>query len=158
MINFSIHNGPSADMNVANLEVGQTLVRLIEGNEYNPFRKADYTITKLLKSRLVVQDDEGREIRIIVQNNYRAGEVTTTKEGEANNWRATAWKFATKNDEHVVDAAIQRRAEVLAAKEVKNQAWIAIKEITGSMHPTVESVEAAIEKLQALATSLKEGN
>lgn len=160
MINFRIYNGTHsqimADMNTSGLQVGQKLVRLIDGEyESTPSRKVHYTIVKILKTRLVLAEANGTELRVVVDNNWRAGEVTDKREGGGDSYRRPVIKLATEDQEHLVDAQIAIKAERLQKEATRNQALQAARSVVSTRFATLEDVEAAVEALQALAAQMR---
>lgn len=162
MINFSIYNPKrSNDMDAANLEVGQKLVRLVEGSsEYSEHRLAEYTVAKVLKTRLVLTSAEGNELRILVKNSkwsYENGKVTTDREGDMDSYRRTAFKFATEDDRELLEGMVANRAKSIAVHQNRIAARNAVAPITNSRFYDLDAVEAAIAALQTVAADIKAG-
>lgn len=160
-INFNAHGYKTNDMNIKDLEVGQKLIRVIRPLRYDSYdevRTAEYTITKILKTRVVVATvDGGKELRLLTKQGkweYRTGDVKTDIEGSTQGWSRPAYEFATEDETDLIARIIADRAAVVAAKKVKDAARAKVREIAGQLHPNLASVDAAIEALTALRAQL----
>ena len=159
MINFRIYssNTKYADMNIKNLEVGQTLYRLVE-DRYNvtASKIVTYTISKILKTRLVLVNENGEELRLLVENSkyssYRNGDVTDTREGTSDNYRRTSYRFATEDDKGILEGMVSASAR---ETERKHNRIDARNKVQAFSDRNLESIEAAIQALQVLADDLR---
>ncbi len=149
------------DMNINDLEVGQKLVRIMRPRHYDSYeevRTAEYTITKILKTRVVVAPvDGGKELRLLTEQSKwstRTGNVKTDIEGSTQGWNRTSYEFATEDETELIAQIIARRAAQVAEKKVKDAARAKVREIAGQLHPNLASVDAAIEALTALRAQL----
>lgn len=160
-INFRIYNSfgstTPATMKSSDLEVGQKLVRLVEGSyDTSLHSKLECTVIKVLKTRLVISDSRGRELRIVVKNDsWNPNEVTDTLEGSSNSYHRTSVKLATMEDESYIDAIIATRADAVAKKNTLSAAQNAARAVSQVRYPELADVEAAIAALQALAEQMK---
>ena len=160
-INFNAYGFKSNDMNIANLEVGQKLIRVIRPSRYDSYdavRTADYTITKILKTRVVVADEKGNELRLLTEQSKwssRIGDVKTDIEGSTQGWNRASYEFATEDEAELIAQIVAHRAAQLEERRVKNEAAASVREVASQLHPNLESIEAAIVKLQALAAQMK---
>lgn len=164
-INFNAYGIKSNDMNIRNLEAGQKLIRIIRPryrDEVTPVNTVEYVIKKVLKTRLVVAStlDESQELRLIVDQSSwkmadRRGGVTTTREGDSNSYSQTSFEFATEDEQELIDQIVANRVAQIEAAKIKRDAHQAVLAIKDRMHPDLESVEAAIAALQALADTLR---
>lgn len=152
-------------LNTSRLTVGQQLVLLNTqssrwGDTTREVRQSILTITKILKTRLVAQDETGREYRFIVEYSktytYRNGDVTTDLEGSrgdrfagSSGWYKTLW---TTDDPELV-AYLGRIDEVNAQIIAKREARAALETFKASI--SVENAEAAIAALQTYVASQK---
>jgi len=172
--NFSIYNTRTERLNVADLEVGQTLIRVNRpesrfGTLTGKFSTEEYTVVKVLKTRLVLESKEVRpalrpglepkkhEIRLLVESSkwsIRNGEVTATKEGDSGHYNVTSYDFATV-DEPVIEQLRNDYEERMQAQKIKNEARAAIDAIKGQLHPNLDSVLEAMSALGALADVLR---
>lgn len=113
--NFNIYqaNTKRVAMNVADLEVGQTLVRIFRprqhfGTTIGDFKTAEYKVKAILKTRLVLEAvDAGVngskvELRMLLENSryssWRNGEVKTDREGGTSSYSRKPYEFATAGD------------------------------------------------------------
>ena len=160
-INFNAYGFKSNDMNIATLEVGQKLIRVIRPRHYDSFdevRTAEYTITKVLKTRVVVADESGKELRLLTEQSQwssRKGDVKTDVEGSTQGWNRASYEFATEDEADLIAEIIAHRAAQVAEKRVKAEAAATVRQIASTLHPDLASVEAAIVALQALAAQMK---
>lgn len=169
--NFNTYNGIKAQrMNIADLEVGQTLVRLIRPKDHwdktSEIRTTEYTVKKVLKTRLVLESKEPygtqqkiHELRLVVEQSkwsIRAGEVTTAAEGTSNSYNRTSYEFATV-DEPAIQQLIDARAASVAAHRVETNAKNAIAEIARNLGHDLESIDKTIEALTALRNQMASG-
>ncbi len=160
-INFNAFGFKTPDMNIKDLEVGQKLIRIIRPRHYDSYdevRTAEYTITKILKTRVVVAPvDGGKELRLLTEQSkgsLRTGNVKTDIEGSTQGWNRTSYEFATEDETELIAQIIARRAAQVAEKKVKDAARAKVREIAGQLHPNLASVDAAIEALTALRAQL----
>lgn len=175
-INFNAYGIKSNDMNIKNLEVGQKLIRIYRPQRFDSLeviKTEEYVITKVLKTRLVVETVQGKLIpslpgqrgpkqtlRLLVDQSSwksaeRRGDVSATLEGTSDSYNRQAVEFATVDEQPLIDQITAQRAEIVEAKKIKNDAAMAVRKIASEMHPDLESVEAAIQALQALADTLR---
>lgn len=163
-VNFNTFNGIKSErMNIDELSVGQTLVRIIRPSngwdKTSSIRTAEYTVKKILKTRLVLESvlPQGHaqvkhEVRLIVDTkswSLRNGEITDTAEGTTGSYSRTQYEFATAGD-LVIEELISRREQIIKEAKVEAEAKAAIKEIADKLYYNLESVDAAIEALTAL--------
>lgn len=159
-------NTNKRNLNTADLTVGQELVLLLQkpnrwGDGPTEFKTETVTVAKILKTRLVITRENGREERLIVEFSpryaYRNGEVTTTIEGTKGDWRTPAWyrTLFTVGDEDLAE-----RVERLTAENVRRDAKItaqkAIEEFKQSL--SIENAEAAIQALQKYVNTRNKEN
>lgn len=158
-VNFNTYGVRADRMNIADLEVGQTLIRVIRPEAYDrrtDVRTEEYKVKKILKTRLVVELN-GKEVRLIVDQNkwsLRNGDVTDVIEGTSDSYSRVPFNLATVG-EPVIEKIIEDRAVAVAARKARESASQAVKVIASSMEPTLESVEKAIEALTALRDQMK---
>lgn len=165
-INFTAYGIKSSDMNAKDLEVGQTLIRIIRPrDEYSEYKVELYTVKKILKTRLVMEavepDVRGNkhELRLIVETSswsIRTGAITTKREGDRDNYRAPEFEFATLDESALVDNLVQERKNQLAKRRAVNEARGTIREISAKINPSVVSLDEAIEALTALRDQIAE--
>lgn len=142
-------------LNVKDIAVGDTLIRA--DWDYNPGRWSEtaYTVTKVLKTRLVIQRTDGvtgrmHEIRILVDNSnwdHSRGDVSNNYEGMSE-WSRTRYYMFTPDDLELT----RLRADTKSAAEtsrVTNAARAAAEHFTVRGEHTVENALAAIAALQA---------
>jgi hypothetical protein len=163
-INFSFYGVKTNDMFAADLIPGQILTRIYTptthwGDLSGEFKTEDYTVVKVLKSRLVLERQaDGTEVRIILNTSKystRNGEVTTDREGNSQSYNRTPYQFATE-DEPVIEQLRQHWNGRLQEQTDKRAAAAAIAEIKNNLnHANLEQVEAAIQALQVLADNLR---
>lgn len=160
-INFNAYGIKSNDMNIKDLEVGQKLIRIIRPRHFDSYeevRTAEYTITKILKTRVVVAPvDGGKELRLLTEQgkwSMRTGDVKTDIEGSTRDWNRTSYEFATEDEAELIAQIIAARDAQVAEKRVKDAARAKVREIAGQLHPNLDSVDAAIEALTALRAQL----
>ena len=160
-INFNAYGFKTNDMNMNDLEVGQKLVRIIRPRYYDSYyevRTAEYTIVKILKTRVVVAPvDGGSELRLLTEQGkwaFRPGTVKTDIEGSTQGWNQASYEFATEDEAELIAQIIAHRAAQVAEKKVKDAARAKVREIAGQLHPDLASVDAAIEALTALRAQL----
>ena len=163
-INFNAYGFKSNDMNIADLEVGQTLIRVIRPRHYDSYeevRTVEYTITKVLKTRVVVEptdNPEGKgELRLLTDQSkwsFRLGQVKTDVEGSTQGYSRPAYEFATTDEQELIDQIIAHRAAQVAEKKVRNEAAATVRQIASTMHPTIESIDETIAALQALRAQM----
>ena len=159
--NFSLTSDATAvPLNAKDLKVGQELVRFIfpywAANSSQPVQTSTWTITKILKTVVVVGKD-GAEKRIKLAGPSYAGSVlegrlTSDVQGAPKYSRAS-WDFSTTDDPKVAEIARtnEYRSDKRAALEVAVPAVDAVRGY-GIDDPT--KVSAAIEALQALLVVL----
>ncbi|UAJ16143.1 hypothetical protein SEA_TINYMINY_52 [Microbacterium phage TinyMiny] len=167
-VNFNTYNGIKSErMHRDQLVVGQTLVRLVRPtsgwDKTTPIRTVEYTIKKILKTRLVLESvlPQGHaqvkhELRLLIENSswsLRNGEITDKSEGNASSYSRTHYEFATAGDP-AIEELIAARAEIIAEEKVKTEASNAVREIAATLHPNLESIDAAIEALTALRNQM----
>lgn len=160
-INFRIYNSFSStnpdSMKASDIQVGQKLVCLVEGRyENQTHSKIECTVVKLLKTRLVISDSRGRELRLIIRSDkWSPSEVTDTLEGNSNSYNRASVKLATIEDESFIDAIVEARAEAVAKKSTLANAQNAARAVSQVRYPELADVEAAVEALQVLAEQMK---
>jgi hypothetical protein len=163
MINFNAYGFKSQDMTSDRLEVGQKLIRIMRPRRYESYDEittAEYTIVKILKTRVVVEPTENpaSQLRLIVDQrkwSIRQNEVTTDIEGSRDGWNRPSYEFATEDEAELIAQIIEHRAAQVRELKVRNEAAATVRQIASTLHPNLESVEAAIVALQALAAQMK---
>jgi hypothetical protein len=159
MRNFTQYPDIYRNMNVKDLEVGQTLLRLYEGRyDSMPHKIIEYKITKILKTRIVLADPNipDNEVRILVNgaNSYPAGEVQTKREGDTS-FYDPAYKFTTEDERPLLEKIVARRQKSVDFIKVKGTARAAVADYK---EYDLESIDAAILALQALRDAVSEDN
>jgi hypothetical protein len=163
-INFNFYGVKTNDMNIADLIEGQTITRIYTptthwGDLSGEFRTEDYTVVKVLKTRLVLERQaDGTELRMIVDQkkwSIRSGEVTTDREGNSQGYGRTAIQLATE-DEPVIEQMRQHWNSRVQEQKDQREAQAAIAAIKDNLkYADLEHVEAAIQALQVLADNLR---
>src|SRR5205085_1023535 len=95
-INFNAYGIKSSNMNIRNLEVGQKVIRIIRPERYDSLkaiRTVEYIITKVLKTRLVLETTEKREIPSL------PGQFTTAKHEVRLLVDQSSWKSVERRGE-----------------------------------------------------------
>lgn len=159
--NFATY-GTTERMLAGDLEEGQTLIRIFQptvhwGTTLGKFSTLEYEVVKVLKTRLVLKSKDAakpHEIRLVIDNkkwSIREGEITTIKEGSANDWNRTAYEFATVGDPIIEELRAKWEARA-AEQEARNAAKEAVAEVRHALDgtPDLEKIDLAIEKLTAL--------
>ena len=159
-INFNAYGIKSNDMSIDDLEVGQTLIRILRPKHYDsmtPIKTVEYTIVKVLKTRLVVEstDNPSRQLRLIVDQkkwSFRNNMVTTDIEGNTSSWNREPFEFATEDEQPLIDEIIAHRNERIAEAVEKNELIEAIAQVRHELHgnPDLAKVDAAIAALTKL--------
>jgi hypothetical protein len=173
-INFRIYGrddiqGRGNDMNVNDLIEGQTIIRIYTPNMRwgavnGQFRTEEYTVAKILKTRLVLErKSDGQELRMLIETSkystWRSGEVKTDREGNTQSYSREAIELATEDEEEAIESLrnfwesrIQEQADLVAAKNAVEGVKKALDGI-----PNLQKVEDAIAALQAIADNLRNG-
>ena len=155
--NFTIYGRKADPMNIADLEVGQTLVEAEFGR--GVWRETKWTIAKLLKTRLVLTSTYNRHTRegvvaqvvtkrmLVTQDKYwddACGRVQTNAEGDGTYARQTyLW---TENDPALAELRDEYRAAAIL-QTAKNKAHAATSVLRGGL--TIEAAHEAIVALEA---------
>lgn len=167
-INFNLYGDQAKGtkrMNIADLEVGQTLIRIFRprqhfGTVLGEFKTAEYTVKKVLKTRLVLEptDNPSKELRLLVETtkwSIRVGDVKTDIEGKSQSWNREPFEFATEDETELIESIRKHHADAKAEQETKNAAKAAVADIRRNLdYPSIEKIDAAIEALQALRATL----
>ena len=159
--NFSLTYSNGTPLNVKDLTVGQELVRFIfphwSVNSTQQVETTTWTITKILKTCVVVVSSEGTEKRIKLERStypgsLREGQLTNDVQGE-DKYDRRGWNFATTDDPKV--AEISETNEYRARKSAALQAAVpAVDAVRGYGVEDPEKIAAAIEALQALLAAI----
>lgn len=159
--NNSYSHTQAGKLIAADLNVGDTLIRA-DWNYNNPaITETEWTVAKVLKSRLVLtrtrHDGVLVTVRVLVTNSksytYRNGEVETSLEGDGDSWRRSSFYLFTPDEPQLADI----RSAIAIAKDqrdAKNAAHRALEVFKSSM--SIENAEATIVALQAFIESKKE--
>lgn len=162
-INFNTYGtqaGKYERMSLSNLEVGQKIVRIYRpryhfGTALGEFRTANYTVKKVLKTRLVLEDENGKELRMLTEQgswSLRLGEVKTDREGAANGWNREPIELATADETELIASLAKHYADEKAAEEERKQLKQAIAEVRHELDGNADlaKIDAAIEALTKL--------
>jgi hypothetical protein len=163
----------SQPMHIDDLVSGQVVVQIHTpqnhyGDVIGRFQTVNYIVKKVLKTRVVLESQDAilrrhgeeprkHEVRLIVENSkwtIRAGQVTTTIEGEANNWHRTEFKIATEGDP-IIEEERKHWTKKLEEQKIKSEAKSAIEKIKNQLNPSLDSVLEAMSALGALADTLR---
>lgn len=149
-------------MNTADLTVGQTLVQTHSYGYGSHYSFTDWTVAKILKTRLVLSRDilneEGEvirtiEFRLVVTYSkrwpYSNGEVTTHLEGESNNYGRGVTLFTAD------DPALQGLRDMNEFQKIVRTANEAAEKATSKLM-SVKDAQEAIDALQAFITASTE--
>jgi hypothetical protein len=145
---------PVVRLNIKDIAVGDTLIRA--DWDYSPGRWAEteYTVTKVLKTRLVIKSTEPRngrlsETRLLVDNGswaHSKGNVSNNYEGMSE-WSKNRYYMFTPND-----LELERlREDTKSAAEtsrITNTARAAAEHFTIRGQHTIENAQAAIAALK----------
>ena len=171
--NFNVYNPRTVRINVEDLEVGQTLVRIVRpkshfGTISGSFSTTEYIVKKVLKTRVVLeskdaivhrhgQEPQKHEVRLVVETgkwSVRVGELKNIAEGQGNSYNPAEYNFAT-HDDPIIEQLRTEYAARAQEQKIKADARVAIDKITGKLHPDLESVLEAMSALGALADVLR---
>lgn len=170
--NFYTHNRKNVAMNVKDLEVGQTLVRIYRpkmhwGTPLGEFKTAEYKVKAILKTRLVLESVEVGEVlgkkhqlRMLLETSkystWIAGNVKTDREGDTHSWSREPIELATADDP-VIEELREHYTQVKQEHEDRNAAKAAVDEVRQILDgtPNLEKVESAIQALQVIADGLR---
>ena len=159
-INFNAYGIKSNDMASTDLKVGQTLIRILRPQHYDsltPIKTAEYTVVKVLKTRVVVEptDNPDKQLRLVVDQrkwSIRPNMVTTDIEGSTQGWSRASYEFATEDESELIAQMIANRDEQIAEKVEENELVEAIAQVRHELHgrANLAKVDAAIEALTKL--------
>ena len=164
-VNFNLYGDQAIGvkrMNIADLEVGQTLIRLFRprnhwGVNLGEFRTAEYTVKKVLKTRLVLEptDNPSNELRLLVDQkkwSIRCGDVTTDREGNSQSYSRDSYEFATADETELIESIRKHYADAKAELEERNALKTAIAEVRHELDGNADlaKIDAAIEALTKL--------
>jgi hypothetical protein len=167
-INFSLYGDLAsfkADrMSTSNLEVGQKVVRIHRprvhfGTVLGEFRTSELTVKKILKTRVVFEKADGRELRMLVETGawtLRAGEVKTDEEGNTQSWNREPVELATADEVEIIEAIRQNYADRKAEQDERNALKEAIAEVRHELDGNADlaKIDAAIEALTKLRNKI----
>jgi len=163
--NFRIYGKNLQPMMAQDLTVGQKLTHIVTpensyGAMVGKFALETVTVVKILKTRLVLATENGRQVRLLIESSkwtIRQGEITGTIEGTSENWRREEYRLATQDDpiaqqmEDDYKERYQEQQDRRAAKE----AVAKVRQTLDVNTTNLETIEEAIQALQVVADGLR---
>lgn len=153
-------------LNIADIQVGDELVRADWSFDTLIMRKTIWTVVKVLKTRLVLARHVNRgtvenpridtiTLRVLVDNStwtYTKGKVSSRIEGQSE-WSRDSYYFFTPDSEKLasIEADLAERAE---KRRIQREMQEAVTPMTNRF-PTIEDAEKAIAALQVWAAAKK---
>ena len=167
-INFNLYGDQvrkTERMSIHNLEVGQKVIRLHRpkihfGTALGEFKTSEYTVKKVLKTRLVLESAQGVELRMLVETgswSMRVGDIKTDQEGASDSWNRLPIELATEDEAELIESIRKHYADEKQKQDDRNAAKVAVEAVRNDLggYPSLDKVEAAIQALQALADQLR---
>lgn len=164
---YSATPGPVPErLNIANINVGDELVQADWSYSPAKWRETIWTVTKVLKSRLVISRDVTRngEVvtiseRVLVKNSkswpYHNGEVLTRVEGQSE-WNHDSTYLFTPDEPLLAELREENKAAA-AKEQARNNARFAAEKIAKNpRHFTTDDAYEAIAALQVFIDANKE--